>query len=186
MFDKIIIMVYNIHINFGVFCRMKDCLFKDFYEGFLQLLMLAVPITMGLVLQYAMKNIYTLPITMILGIISLIYSERNIYKNEDFAYNRRIKIEIVISLLFLAAALVITAGCWYLAYTKAPQGNNNVVSSSRIHDYDLPIFLYVWGTLPYIVETIYAFIIKDLKYGRKNRKLKRNGLKFDVTSSAIN
>ncbi len=101
---------------------MKDCLFKDFYEGFLQLLMLAVPIAMGLVLQYVMNNVNTLPITMVIGIIGLIYSERNIYKNEDFAYNRRIKIEIALSLFFLASALLITLVCWYLNYTNQVSG----------------------------------------------------------------
>lgn len=158
---------------------MKNCLFTDFADGLLRIIILAVPLGLGLYSQYR-DNALSLPLTLTLAIISLFYSEYNTYKDKRYIGNRRIKIELSISLLFLAVSLFWTVYGWHTA-SSSTNG-----ASQQASDYVVPIILYSVGTLPFFFETFFALIVNDLRIAPRKRKHKIKHLSFDVRQANIN
>lgn len=151
---------------------MKDYLFDDFYEGFLQILLIAVPLSVGLFTQYALDNYQAVPLSLVLSIVSLIYSERNIYKKTEFSDNQRLKIELAISLLLLSVSLVTTLFEWHTAFVQQ--------LDNQVKGYNIPIVLYSFSTLPYIFEALYVLIKKDLRVpSRQKTKNQKSSNKTD-------
>lgn len=135
--------------------------------------MLATPLAVGLFSNYILNNVQSIPLSLLLSIVGLIYSEIKIYIKKDFINNRRIKTELAVSLMLLAISLVVTIFWW---------NNQNFQNSV----YDVPVILYVVSTTPYFIEMLYALIIKDLKINFKKNKSNDAGSNFNITSANIN
>ena len=151
---------------------MRNCLYKDFAEGLLQLLLLAIPLSLGLFSQIKWQQFQSVPLTLTLAIISLLYSEYNLYKDEQYKCNKRIKIELAISMIVLSVVLVWTLFGWR--------------TSNNIDKYTFQVVLYGISVLPFVIETFYSLIVNDLKFKFKKKSKNTSILNIDLTSAKIN
>lgn len=167
----------------------KVCLYDDFYEGFLHIIMMIVPFIVGILNEILAGNQNIIPISLSISIMCEMYSARNIYKDCKYYRVFRIKIEIVVVLITLAVSLCYT---WLIFVCHE---NNITYNSSKLvfRDYSMPLMVYVGSIIPYLIETIYVLFANDLCTDDSETPQKNNETtsekgcpKINVSSGNIN
>jgi len=169
---------------------MRRHLYSDFYEGFLHLLILIVPIIVSVlyeVLSDVNESLNVIPMSLLISVIGEIYSARNIYKDRTYFKNKRVKIEIILTLLLLAASL-----CYILVVFTLRKSIGETNLNEFWGNYTVPVFLYGMSIVPYLIETIIVarndFVSIDDKNVLKNisDETSKEYFKFNVTEANAN
>ena len=148
-----------------------DYLYSDFYEGFLKLLMVLVPIIIGWLYKYMSDDIQGFAISLVVSIVNQFYAARTSYK-ETSIKNVRIKIENALILIVLAIAFIITL---YISL------KNNVTNTSQ---FKWPVILFFISLCPTAFEIAYTFFCKDLRINMSFKNEKSNSAFFIDLKSA--
>ena len=85
----------------GDYMRKRECLYDDFYEGAVHIIIQMPPILIAVVNTVIQKigdckdEISLIPISLSISIISSIYAARNFYKDAAYICSKRVKIEFM-------------------------------------------------------------------------------------------
>ena len=167
---------------------MKKCLYEDFYEGLLHLLIMILPLIIGTFNELLAGNTALIPVSLIISIATSFYSCREVYKNKEFSDVMRIKRETVCSLVLLAISLCLTL---YIFVLNINQNQVAVAFAASVQSspksYAIPSALYALSILPHAVEVGVA-CLNDVppKNRGKGVSQKADVIPFNVTSGNIN
>ncbi len=155
---------------------MKKFLYSDFSEGYLHIMVLGLPFVVGLFGENLNVTDATMLITVIISIFGSVHSAREVYRSDEYKYNRRVKIEMIIVLLLLAVSLGVAVA--FLCRLSFKYG------------YLISMIVYSISLVPYLIECFYIAKF-DLRFGSPSGKNytqvgKNEVLNFNVTAGNIN
>ena len=183
---------------------MKKFLYKDFCDGLLHIIILLLPLFLGsfnseLVSSY--NVFYSIPISLIVLVLNVIYEAIKIYRDIAYKYNTRIRIELIY--VMIISGLDIFVVIYELAKFSenlaqvSLQNNTQILSAVNSADYTLPTAIYIFLLVPFVFEMFWVCIVQDLnislprikrksKIDEEESKALEKPLDFDVTAGDIN